>query len=109
DPKNELVGAAAAWLVQNRRGAQWSNTRDTAIAVLALDDYLEASGEVAREVGYELAVNGSVVARRRLAPSEMLSAPAEIAIPAESVKDGPNEIRLRRTLGDGPLYLSARA
>jgi len=31
---------------QNRRGAQWNNTRDTAIVVLALNDYLRVSGEL---------------------------------------------------------------
>ena len=36
------------WLVKNRRGAQWSNTRDTAIALLALNDYLETERRAAR-------------------------------------------------------------
>src|SRR4030095_1646691 len=31
DPKNKLVEPVTNWLVKNRRGAQWSNTRDTAI------------------------------------------------------------------------------
>jgi hypothetical protein len=35
DPNNELVDAAALWLIKNRRGANWNNTKDTAIAVLA--------------------------------------------------------------------------
>ncbi|MCZ6598259.1 MAG: MG2 domain-containing protein, partial [Planctomycetota bacterium] len=40
EPSHELVAPTVNWLVQNRRGAQWSNTRDTAICVLALSDYL---------------------------------------------------------------------
>ncbi len=38
------------WLVKNRRGAQWNNTRDTAIALLAMNDYLERSGELRGDV-----------------------------------------------------------
>jgi uncharacterized protein YfaS (alpha-2-macroglobulin family) len=109
DPKNALVEPAAAWLLQNRRGAQWSNTRDTAITVLALDDYLEKTGEIARAVEYELSLNGTVIARKKLAPEDMLTAPGEFEIPADKVVDGPNEIRLKRISGEGPLYLGARA
>jgi uncharacterized protein YfaS (alpha-2-macroglobulin family) len=109
DPKSELAEQASNWLVQNRRGAQWSNTRDTAIAVLALDEWLKRSGEVARDVEYEVAVNGAVIGRRKVLASQMLSAPGEFRIPAGQVKDGPNEIRLKRLSGEGPLYLAARA
>jgi hypothetical protein len=109
EPTSPLAEQAVNWLLQNRRGAQWSNTRDTAIAILALDGWLEKSGEVARDVEYELTVNGKVVGRRKIGASEMLSAPAEFAIPAAEVKDGKNEIRLKKIAGEGPLYLAARA
>jgi hypothetical protein len=45
DPENRLVEPVMNWLVKNRRGAQWSNTRDTAITVLALGEYLRRSGK----------------------------------------------------------------
>ncbi|PYS78186.1 MAG: hypothetical protein DMF66_07215, partial [Acidobacteria bacterium] len=34
DPQNKLVEPVTNWLIKNRRGAQWNNTRDTAIVVL---------------------------------------------------------------------------
>lgn len=113
DPENagvrDLAEKSVNWLVQNRRGAQWSNTRDTAIAILALNDWLGKSGEIARDVQYELVVNGKSVARRTVTAGEMLSAPAEFTIAAGDVVDGANEIRVRKITGDGPLYLAARA
>lgn len=109
EPTAPLAEQAVNWLVQNRRGAQWSNTRDTSIAILALDDWLAKSGEVARDVEYELTVNGKAVGRRKIAASQMLTAPAEFAIAAADVKDGKNQIRLRKVAGEGPLYLAARA
>ena len=109
EPTTPYAEQAVNWLLQNRRGAQWSNTRDTAIAILALDDWLGKSGEVARDVTYELTVNGKVVGKRTIAASEMLTAPAEFAISAADVKDGKNEIRLRKIAGEGPLYVAARA
>jgi uncharacterized protein YfaS (alpha-2-macroglobulin family) len=54
-------------------------------------------------------VNGERVATRRLTAKEMLSSPARFTLAADKVKDGQNEIRLRRLSGEGPLYLAARA
>ena len=46
DPENKLIAPATNWLIKNRRGSHWSNTRDTAITILALNDYLKISGEL---------------------------------------------------------------
>ena len=55
DPQNKLIEPVTNWLIKNRRGAQWSNTRDTAIVVLTLNDYLRKSGEVSPSLGYRVA------------------------------------------------------
>jgi len=109
DPKHPLAEPAMRWLVQNRRGASWSNTRDTAIAVLALDRWLDRSGELARDVGYELFVNGASVVRRTVTAAEMLRAPARFTLAAKDVRDGRNEVRVVRSTGTGPLYVAASA
>jgi uncharacterized protein YfaS (alpha-2-macroglobulin family)/tetratricopeptide (TPR) repeat protein len=109
DPDHELIEPATNWLIRNRRGAQWSNTRDTTIAVLALNDYLEASGELASPASFRVLVNGRTVASRELAVADLLSAPSELRVDPEWLVDGENEIRIERTSGDGPLYFAARA
>jgi len=108
-PQHELVAPVMNWLVKNRRGAQWSNTRDTAISVLALDEYLRASGELGEAVEYELEVNGTKLARKRLEKEELLSAPGRFAVPRELLRDGANEIRVTKHAGAGPLYFAAHA
>ncbi len=109
DPAHPLAEPAMRWLVQNRRGASWSNTRDTAIAVLALDRWLDRSGELARDVDYELFVNGRSLARRTVTAAEMLRAPARFTLASKDVRDGRNEVRVVRTSGEGPLYVAAFA
>ncbi len=109
DPKNALVDPALTWLLKNRRAAQWSNTRDTAIAVLALNSFLEASGELDRDVEYEVLVNGKSVAQRKLTAAQMLRAPSQFTLDPRDVRDGANEIEVRIVSGQGPLYVSARA
>jgi alpha-2-macroglobulin len=109
DPQNKLVEPVTNWLIKNRRGAQWSNTRDTAIVVLTLNDYLRKSGELQPTLGYELLVNGNSIASKQLTAEDALSAPSKFAISREFIRDGANEITLRRKGGTGPVYFSAEA
>jgi uncharacterized protein YfaS (alpha-2-macroglobulin family) len=109
DPQNKLVEPVTNWLIKNRRGAQWSNTRDTAIVVLTLNDFLRVSGEVQPVVGYELLVNGSPVVTKQITAEDALSAPSKFAVSRELLRDGENEITIVRKNGSGPLYFSAHA
>jgi uncharacterized protein YfaS (alpha-2-macroglobulin family) len=108
DPKNKLVEPVTNWLIKNRRGAQWTSTRDTAIVVLAMNDYLRVSGELKPELEYELVVNGSSVAKRKITGADVFNAPSRFAIDRKLIKDA-NEIRIRRKSGDTPVYFSAEA
>ncbi|MGQ9898456.1 MAG: alpha-2-macroglobulin family protein [Acidobacteriota bacterium] len=107
-PDNELITPAMNWLVKNRRGAQWSNTRDTSIALLALHDYLRATGETAEPVAFEVIVNGVPVAQQRLEPGAELMAPGQFVVPTAVLRDGVNDIRILKRQGKA-LYVTASA
>jgi uncharacterized protein YfaS (alpha-2-macroglobulin family) len=109
DPQNKLIEPVTNWLIKNRRGAQWSNTRDTAMVVLTLNDYLRVSGEVQPAVGYQLVVNGTPVTSKQLTADDALSAPSKFSISRELLRDGQNEISIVRKNGNGSLYFSAAA
>ncbi|HEY6806733.1 MAG TPA: alpha-2-macroglobulin family protein [Pyrinomonadaceae bacterium] len=109
DPKNKLVEPVTNWLIKNRRGAQWSNTRETAIVVLTLNDYLKTSGEIQPAMSYDVLVNGTRVASKQLTAADALSAPSRFAVPRELIRDGQNEITIERKSGSGPIYFSADA
>jgi len=109
DPTNDLVEPTTNWLVKNRRGAQWSNTRDTAITVLALNEYLRGSGELASGVVYDVSINGMKVAHEALTQDQLLRAPGTYEVDAEWLRDGQNVIQIKKTEGDGPLYFAAHA
>jgi alpha-2-macroglobulin len=108
NPQHRLVEPAMNWLVKNRRGAQWSNTRDTAIALLALNDFLKASGEIASDVEYTVAVNGKEIASKKVSKKEILSAPSVFEVDPKLLENGKNEIRIRKKSG-GTLYFFASA
>jgi len=108
DPQNKLIEPVTNWLLKGRRGAQWSNTRDTAITVLALNDYLRVTKELSPELEYEVTVNGTRIAQRKVSGAEVFAAPSRFAVDAKLIKDGANDIRIRRK-GEGPVYFAAEA
>ncbi len=109
DPQNKLVEPVMNWLIKNRRGSQWSNTRDTAIVVLAMNDYLRRSGELASESEYEIQTNGVTVATRKIKVGEILTAPSQHIVDRQLLRNGANEIRIVRKSGTGSLYFATQA
>ncbi|MGF1483117.1 MAG: alpha-2-macroglobulin [Opitutales bacterium] len=109
EPEADLIVPTMNWLVKNRRGAQWSNTRDTAITLLALNDYLRSSGELESDFSYGIDVNGKRVGEAQLTPHTVLQAPSQFEVDPEVLREGANTITLSRTGGTGALYFSARA
>jgi alpha-2-macroglobulin len=109
DPQNKLTDPTANWLIKNRRGAQWSNTRDTAITLLALSDYLKKSGELNAEGEYAVSVNGTEITSKKFTAKEALSAPSRFQIDAKLLRDGGNEIRIVRKAGQAAIYFAAEA
>jgi uncharacterized protein YfaS (alpha-2-macroglobulin family) len=109
DPQNKLVEPVANWLIKNRRGAQWSNTRDTAIVLLALNDYLKTTREIQADLDYEVVVNGTSLGRKKLSGADVFNAPSRFSVPPNVIRDGDNQIRVVRHGGSSPIYFAAEA
>jgi len=108
DPTNQLVEPVTNWLIKNRRGAQWNSTRDTAIVVLAMNDYLRASGELKAEVEYEIFINDKSIAKKKIHGADVFNAPSQFAVDPKLVEDS-NSIRIVRKSGSTPIYFAAAA
>jgi alpha-2-macroglobulin len=76
---------------------------------LTLNDYLKQSGELKPELEYELSVNGQLIATKRLTAEDALSAPSIFNIERRFIRDGANDIRIRRKTGNSPIYFAANA
>jgi uncharacterized protein YfaS (alpha-2-macroglobulin family) len=58
-PQSSLLPKAARWLVSNRKyGAYWQSTKETAVAIYGLTDYLKVSQELSPDYSVEVYVNG---------------------------------------------------
>ncbi len=107
-PQSPQLEPAVKWLALNRRGASWKNTRDTAIAILGLSDYLKATRELAPDYTYEVFVNGKTVRSGQVTAENVFTFGRIIDVPAEALQDGANDVKVTLK-GRGALYLTAHA
>lgn len=106
DPKSELIQPIVNWLVKNRRGTQWNNTRDTAICLLALCDFIKAYGEAVEEVEFFIEVNDSPADARKLSLSDLVTGKCIIWIDGSRLHEGDNTVKINKTRGKAPLYFT---
>ncbi len=107
DPANKLIEPAANWLALNRRSSHWSSTRDTAFAILALDSYLKAHGQLDATGEIELLANNQPVQRMAFSRATLLTNPSSIEIPATALRARANTFTLRRLSGANPVLATA--
>ena len=106
NPQSEYLEPAVKWMALNRRGASWKNTRDTAISILGLTDYLKTTQELSPDFDYDIKVNGKSVRAGHIDASNVLAFNRIIDIPADQIKDGQNKVEVTMK-GKGALYVSA--
>ena len=63
DPKNPTLASAVRWLMAVRTDGHWATTQETAWAVLALTEYMQATKELGGSYSYQVQVNGKPVGR----------------------------------------------
>jgi uncharacterized protein YfaS (alpha-2-macroglobulin family) len=73
-----------------------------------MNDYLRASGELKPDLEYELLVNGSSIAKKKIHGADAFNAPSRFTIDSKLVRDA-NEIRIRRRSGENPIYFAVEA
>ena len=105
DRSSGLLPKAAQWLARNRDGDYWYSTKQTAMVIAGLTDYLSLSGELANTSDVEVLVNGTSVGKHHFAPSDAFALPWKIRVPAAQTASG-GQITIRKS-GNGITYWSA--
>jgi uncharacterized protein YfaS (alpha-2-macroglobulin family) len=107
-PTSPLLPKAALWLVNHREGGYfWFSTKQTAMVIFGLTDYLKSSHELDANFRAEVFVNGKQVLTRQFTPADAWN-PATPAVHLDTaqLRTGANEIRIHKS-GAGRLYWSA--
>jgi uncharacterized protein YfaS (alpha-2-macroglobulin family) len=107
-PASPLLPKAALWLVNHREGGYfWYSTKQTAMVIFGLTDYLKSSHELDANFRAEVYVNGKQVIARQFSPADAWNpAQPSIHLNASQLETGANEIRIHKS-GAGRLYWSA--
>ncbi len=103
-----LLPKAALWLMNHRNeGYWWCSTKQTAMVIYGLSDWLKASGELHPDLAATVYVNDQAVMTRKFEQATAISAP-ELTLDETKLQAGENRIRVTSS-GQGRLYYSARA
>jgi len=102
DPRAEKI---VRYLMERRRGNYWYSTRETAMVLYAMTEYLAVTGELKPDYEAVVSVNGAVVARQKIGPDALFAPEMRVDVPADRLKPGSNRIEISRH-GTGSLYWS---
>jgi hypothetical protein len=104
DPKNPLAPHIAEWLADHRwHGEYWGSTRDTALAVHALSDYLRANYHTTRDFTVAINLDGRHMADVRVDWKRMLAGTCRIELDGRALKPGAHRVTVSRK-DRQPLY-----
>jgi uncharacterized protein YfaS (alpha-2-macroglobulin family) len=107
-PDSPLLPKAALWLMNNRNeGAWWNSTKQTAMVIYGLTDYLKSTNELNPNLTATVYVNDQPVLTRKFDQATSLGVP-ELTLEESKLQPGVNRIRIT-TSGKGRLYYSTRA
>jgi len=106
-PQSPLLPKAALWLVNHRdQGYYWSSTKQTAMVIYGLIDYLKLRNELNPDFSVKVWVNDKEVLSRRFSSADIFAPePPVVRLPAEALADS-NRVRISKS-GAGVLYWSA--
>ena len=103
-----LLPKAALWLMNHRNeGYWWNSTKQTAMVIYGLTDYLKSAGELNPDLTATVTVNGHAVLTKKLDDATILGAP-ELTLDESKLQPGVNRIEVA-SAGQGRLYYSVRA
>jgi len=120
DPEHELLPAAIQWLMIQRKGNSWHNTRQTAMIIHGLSEIIKLEQSPDLEVG--LMANGRKIADLRLQEADVYEKGKTYRLHGESftasagegttdplavLQNGKNTLSIQQK-GKGRLYVNAR-
>jgi len=107
DPKGTLAPKLAKYLINNRKNATyWNSTRDTAVCIEALAEYVKASGEDKPDMTVAVLLDGRKVKEVKINKENLFTFDNSFVLSGADVPAGEHRIEFART-GTGPLYFNA--
>ncbi|HWR34370.1 MAG TPA: alpha-2-macroglobulin family protein [Clostridia bacterium] len=106
-PQDMLLPKAVLWMMRHRNEGHWYSTKQTAMVLFGITEYLKVSKELDASFNVEILVNGKQVLGRRFTQQDATSGLAATALVSPAAVGENNRIEVRKN-GSGSLYWSAR-
>lgn len=104
DPQDARASRLVKYLLNNRKHATyWNSTRDTALCIEALADFMKASGEDQPNLTVEVWLDGEKQNEVKIDKSNLFTFDNAFVLVGDAVEDGEHTIEFRKS-GTGPLY-----
>ncbi|QDU60090.1 hypothetical protein Pan216_09270 [Planctomycetes bacterium Pan216] len=102
-PDSPLIPESVSWLLRQRRGTRWFNTKDTALISVAMAQYLQQTGELDPDLELTVAVDGVEQRRLHVTRENLFTFDGKITLAANALGTGEKRITIRRA-GRGNCY-----
>lgn len=104
DPQGDRARRLVKYLLNNRKhSTYWNSTRDTALCIEAMAEFLRASGEDKPEMTVLVFVDGERKKKVQVTSENLFSFDNSLVLEGLDLEAGQHEIEIRRR-GTGPLY-----
>jgi uncharacterized protein YfaS (alpha-2-macroglobulin family) len=104
EPKSPVARRLVKYLVNSRKHATyWDSTRDTALVIEAMADYLKATGEAKPDLTVEVWIDGQKRKAVKITPENLFTFEGTLVVTGDALEPGRHTVELRKT-GTGPLY-----
>jgi alpha-2-macroglobulin len=106
-PKAPKTAGLVKYLLNNRKhSTYWNSTRDTALCIEAMADYLQASGEDKPDMTVEVWLDGKKQKEVKIDSTNLFSFDNALVLTGDKVTNGKHEVEIRKK-GTGPVYFNA--
>ena len=106
DPNSRLAPMLVKWLVNHRKGAHWETTRETALTVFALSEYVKIKKELSADYTLKVALGDQISRTYRVTPQNALLFDNRFVIPDAALESGKQTLTITKT-GKGACYFSS--
>jgi len=107
DPGNALLPNAVRWLMVAREAGIWETTQENAWALIALVDWMVATGELDGDYELRVGLDEAPLLADRVS-AETIRIPREITVPGTDLAgEATHTLTVTRGLGPGILYYTA--
>ncbi|MHB1426577.1 MAG: alpha-2-macroglobulin family protein, partial [Gemmataceae bacterium] len=107
NPKDAKAAGLMKYLLNNRKHATyWNNTRDTAVCIEAMADYLKISGEDKPDMTVEVWLDGKKHKEVKIDAANLFSFDNKLVLKGDAVESGKHTLEIKRK-GAGPVYFNA--